>query len=289
MNGKDRPKRRGGTRTPGSGRGRVEEQSPARTMRPLTSTGEPDADVRVMDKLCGLSAVTAVFKRDPARVLRLYYTERMKGAAGGFCALLAAQRRPYRMVSEPELERVAGTVLHGGIVAAASLRTVPPLNPDDLAIWSQAGEPLVILDGIGNPHNLGAIARTLAFFGLPRLILSDHPQQAGLSDAAYRVAEGGLEYLQIYRAERLPDLLRSMRSLFRVVATVAEHGSDLAVLSSPGKPICVVLGNEEHGLPRATLRACEQTITIAGAGQVQSLNVAATAAILVSRLSEARK
>jgi TrmH RNA methyltransferase len=282
MNGRDRPKRRGAPTLPaGSDRARRGERPVPRSPRPDSLTPE----FHDVDKICGLSAVAAVFRRDPARVLRLYYSDRMKGSAGGFCATLAAQRRPYRMVSEPELERVGGTVLHGGIVAAATPRAVPQLTPDDLARWSAAGEALVILDGIGNPHNLGAIARTLAFFGLPRMVLSDHSAQAGLSDAAYRVAEGGLEYLDIYSATRLPELLKAMRPLYRVVATAAEHGADVGMLSSPGKPICLLLGNEEHGLLKATLRACAHTVTIAGAGQVQSLNVSATAAILVAAIA----
>lgn len=283
MKDRDKPQRQGRAR-PVGGRRRRGDAPPGRTGRPATGLDDPGPDVREVDKLCGLSAVAAVFKRDPTRVLRLYYAERMKGAAGGFCAILAAQRRPYRMVPEPELERVAGTVLHGGIVAAARPRALRPLHPDDLERWSAVRDPLVILDGIGNPHNLGAIARTLAFFGLPRLILSDHPDQAGLSDAAYRVAEGGLEYLDLYRATRLPERLQAMKHLYRVVATTAEHGADTDLSCRNGKPICLVFGNEEHGLPRATLRACEQAVTIAGSGQVQSLNVAATAAILVSRM-----
>jgi TrmH RNA methyltransferase len=281
MNGKDRPKRRTGTPAPGADRGRRGERPAPRTSRPETFS----PDFHDVDKICGLPAVAALFRRDPGRVLRLYYSDRMKGSAGGFCATLAAQRRPYRMVSEPELERVGGTVLHGGIVAAATPRTIRPLNPDDLARWSAAAQPLVILDGIGNPHNLGAIARTLAFFGLPRLVLSDHTGQAGLSDAAYRVAEGGLEYLELYTASRLPELLKAMRPLYRVVATVAEHGAGPGLLSTPGKPICLLLGNEEHGLLKATLRACEHTVTIPGTGQVQSLNVSATAAILVASIA----
>lgn len=251
---------------------------------PLADKSGPHTPWQKIDRISGLSAVSALFRCDPERVERLYYSERIKTAAGPFCSTLAAHRRPYRMVAEPELERVAGTVLHGGIVAAARPRPIPVLSAADLSRWASAREPLVVLDGIGNPHNLGAIARTLAFFGLRRLVLSDHPAQAGLSDAAYRVAEGGLEYLAICSTSGLPERLREMRAVYRVVGTAAEQGADVRTLEPAGKPVCLVLGNEESGLSRTTLRACEYVVTIRGAGQVQSLNVSATTAILVSRI-----
>jgi TrmH RNA methyltransferase len=263
------------------------ETSPRPTAEPRPASDDKSdrpTSWQKVDRISGLSAVNALFRCDPERVERLYYSERMKTAAGPYCSTLAAHRRPYRMVAELELERVAGTVLHGGIVAAARPRTIPVLAAADLRRWAAAREPLVILDGIGNPHNLGAIARTLAFFGLRRLVLSDHPAQAGLSDAAYRVAEGGLEYLAIHSTAGLPEWLREMRSTYRVVGTAAEQGADLRMLEPAGKPVCLVLGNEETGLSRTTLRACESVVMIRGVGQVQSLNVSATTAILVSHI-----
>src|SRR5262249_49922314 len=77
-----------------------------------------------------------------------------------------------------------------------------PLGPEPETQRASDRQPLLILDGVSNPHNLGAIARTAAFFGLPRMVLSDHPAQALPSDASYRVSEGGLEHLELHRAAR---------------------------------------------------------------------------------------
>lgn len=141
----------------------------------------------------------------------------------------------------------------------------------------------MILDGVGNPHNLGAIVRTMAFFGLTRLVISDHPGQAGLSESAYRVAEGGLEWVTIYRASDLPTALRGLKPHYHVVGTALSDkpSPSISDLKAGSRPIAVVLGNEEHGLPRETQKACESILTLPGSGRVQSLNVAATAAILV--------
>jgi RNA methyltransferase, TrmH family len=238
---------------------------------------------RELLRICGPAAVRALFERDPSRVERLFFEERMKGAVGPFCQMLARERKPYRQIDKAELARVAGTVLHGGVVAIARPRPVVDFVPDAAREWAKDGKPLVILDGVGNPHNLGAIVRSAAFFGLERMLLADRPDQALPSDASYRVAEGGFEHLNLHRAP-LQAALRELRQVYRVVGTAlgkraapAAWGGDL--------PVALVLGNEETGLDPATLAACDEVATIPGSGRVQSLNVAATAAILIYMLT----
>ena len=236
-------------------------------------------------RVAGLPAVAALFSVAPERVERLFFEESMRLHVSAFCAALARRRRPYRLVGAQEIERLAGSVMHGGIVALAAPRPLPVLEMAQCAHWAAGGRPLLLLDGVGNPHNLGAIARTAAFFGIERMVLSDHPAQAGPSDASYRVAEGGLEYVELHRAPFFARVLMGLRAHFRVVGAAAEGGRPLPALRAADRPIALVLGNEEHGLPAATLKACEELVTIPGAGHVQSLNVAASAAILLQALS----
>ena len=238
-------------------------------------------------RIAGLPAVEALFRRHPERVLRLFYEDRMVPKVGDFCRHLAELRRPYRLLEAEELARVAGTVLHGGIVAVTEAPTIPFLDWTAVRAFAAAGQPLVVLDGVGNPHNLGAIARTLAFLGFRHLLISDHPAQAGLSDAAYRVAEGGLEYLTVHRATQLPEVLRRLSGLYRVVGTALGKGLAPEALGPDARPVALVLGNEEHGLSAETLRACESVVTLRGAGPVQSLNVSASTAILAYLLRPA--
>jgi len=219
-------------------------------------------------------------------VERLFFDQRMRAQVGDFCAELGRAHKPYRMAPPDELERVAGSVMHGGVVALARPRPLPVLDLTEVADWARGSEPLLLLDGIGNPHNLGAIVRTAAFFGLPRIVLSDHPAQAGPSDASYRVAEGGLEYVELFRGVRFAHTLQQLRRSHHVIGTAAEGGRSIEALRQAERPLAVVLGNEEHGLPPATLAACESIVTIPGSGLVQSLNVAASAAILLHALAK---
>ena len=244
----------------------------------------PRQDARTLLRVAGLPAVTALFATAPERVERLFFDERMKSAVTPFCMALAKARKPYRLVGAEELERVAGGVMHGGVVAVAQPRPVLPFDPDEAARWAADGKPLLLLDGVGNPHNLGAIVRSAAFFGLTRLVLSDHPAQALPSDASYRVAEGGLEQLAVYRVTNLAALLPRLKRAYRVLGTALDRGKPLASLAPAARPAALVLGNEETGLARATLAACDEIVTIPGAGHVQSLNVSVSAGILLYAL-----
>ncbi len=227
--------------------------------------------------------MAALFERDPERVERLFFEPRLRGVVGGFCAQLARAHKPYREVEAAELGRVAGTVLHGGVAAIARPRPFAEFDPSLATTWAGDGKPILILDGIGNPHNLGAIARTAAFFGIERMLLADRPEQALPSDASYRVAEGGLEHITLYRGP-LPQSLRDLAAGYCVIGTALGPGIDPARLAND-KPAAIVLGNEEAGLDRASLAACDAIVKIPGSGRVQSLNVAAAGAILIYALT----
>jgi TrmH RNA methyltransferase len=238
---------------------------------------------RQLLRVCGLAAVAALFDRDPRRVERLFFEEGVKGEVGSFCRVLARARKPYRQVDKTELSRVAGTPLHGGVVAVAAPQPLADFDRNAVRVWAKNGKPLLVLDGIGNPHNLGAMARSAAFFGLERIILADRRDQALPSDASYRVAEGGLERLDLHRAP-LPAALFELRPAYRVVGTALGHGPVPDRLESR-PPVALIFGNEETGLDPATIAACDQIWSIPGSGRVQSLNVAAAAAILLFLLT----
>ena len=245
---------------------------------PLPRNRNRPEHARELLRVSGQAAVEALFASAPERVERLFFEARTKPTLGGCCAILARARKPYREVAPAELARIAGTPLHGGVVAVA--RPQPLLQFDPMA--ARDGQPLLILDGIGNPHNLGAIARSAAFFGVEHLLLADRPEQALPSDAAYRVAEGGLDRLMLYRAS-LATALPALRPAYRLVAAVAEHGRPWRPASE--RPTALILGNEEAGVAPAVLALCDEKVTIPGCGRVQSLNVASAAAILLYELT----
>jgi TrmH RNA methyltransferase len=238
-------------------------------------------------RIAGLPSVAALFARSPQAIQRLLVTPGMAQAASDLLREAVARSIAHRIVPDEALAKIAGTPLNGGIVAETAPRPARQFDLGQAQEWAKRWQPLVILDGIGNPHNLGAIARTAAFFGLPHLAISDHPAQAAPSEAAYRVSEGGLVWLDVYRVHRLPDVLRRLSAFYTVVGTALGTGAPMPMqkLATGPKPVCLVLGNEEEGLSAATLAVCAHVATLPPAGPIQSLNVAATAAILIHAIT----
>lgn len=227
--------------------------------------------------ICGLHAVSAVFRRRPQAVARLYYTADAKYQVGLFCAQLAKLRRPYRELPPAEMQRAAGTAHHGGIAIVAEAPPVPFLdgdNPPDVRL-------LLVLDGIGNPHNLGAIIRSAAFFGIRAVLLHETATAAMPSEAAYRTAEGAFEYLELHRTRDLARALRGLAPRYRLAAAMLGEGAVPFATVPRDRPLALVLGNEERGVSPEVAAVCRRRILIQGAGAIQSLNVAQAAAILL--------
>ena len=233
------------------------------------------------DRICGPRAVAAVFDRRPDAVNRLYYTDSAKEQAGPLCALLAQARRPYRLLPDDEMQRAAGTAHHGGICALATQRPVPMLD------WEAPPRHtlMLVLDGIGNPHNLGAIVRSAAFFGAGAVLMHERPDQAMPSDAAYRVAEGAMEHVALYRTRSLRKTIMALDPWYRSVAATLTADAVPPAALPRDRPVLLVLGNEEQGVSREALDTCRRRVRIPGRPAVQSLNVAQAAAVLLYALS----
>jgi RNA methyltransferase, TrmH family len=258
-------------------------------------------------KLCGLAAVRARWQRDPASIKRLYFDYATGRKIGVMCKALSAAHQVYRCVEPVELEKIAGTVHHGGIVAAVEEPLLRTPTPHDVQTWAAQGAPLLLIDRIGNAHNLGALARTAAFFGVPHLVLRSDPAAARPNDAAYRVAEGGFEALTVWTVRDLPAFLSELDEAGYDVIGAATRGAP-ALRRNPkletrnpelgtrnqgrdarnpkletrnSKPVALVLGNEEQGLAPEVAAACSRLVTIPGSGQVESLNVSVAGAVLM--------
>jgi TrmH RNA methyltransferase len=233
-------------------------------------------------RITGPNAVRALFTRRPEQVGRLFYTPEMEQFAIPLARYMARHRLPYRMVPSDELDRIAGTPHHNGIVAIAAPRRALPM-PERLpdVLWSAPVLP--VLDGVGNPHNLGAILRSAVFFGAKAVVISADPRQADLSDAVFRTSEGALEHLDLFRVEDLPAFLRRIAGRMAAVAATAAGGVAPTALPRE-KPFALVLGNEEDGPTPAAIAACPLRVTLPARGPVESLNVSNAAAVLLHAL-----
>jgi TrmH RNA methyltransferase len=238
--------------------------------------------------ICGLKAVRSRFETNSDSVKRLFFNRASAVHIGDLCRWMAQERLVYRCVESAELELISGSVHHGGVVVVIEAPALRSPEPDEFRNWSAHGETLLLLDRISNVHNLGAIIRSAAFFGIKRVILPDHPQAALPSDATYRVAEGGLDHVEVFCVEHLPSFIRALRSSYFVVGAATRGGSP-EVAPVENLPLALVLGNEEQGLSAEVASVCNELVTIPGSGKIESLNVSAVAAVLLWECTRANR
>jgi RNA methyltransferase, TrmH family len=242
-----------------------------------------DAELR----LYGMNAVQAVFVRRPQAIRKLYLAEARIPQLQPLLKWCVANRVGYRVVEQEDLQKLAASAHHEGVVAEVLreeplllspwLRTLPP-GPC-CALW---------LDGVGNPHNLGAILRSAAHFGVSAVLLPKHSTLA-LSGAAARVAEGGAEAVPFVRLGREDNAIAQLHGAgFALAATVVRGAADLFATKLPERLI-YVLGAEGEGMDAELAKVCDLRLSIPGSGAVESLNVAAATAVLLAQHRHGRQ
>ncbi|MBA8882354.1 TrmH RNA methyltransferase [Dokdonella fugitiva] len=232
-------------------------------------------------RLYGLNACLAAFARRPEALRKVYLSEARIGALRTVLAWCVQRRIGYRVVETGDLDRLAASRHHEGVcfdllrpeplALAALLDAQPPAPQASLLLW---------LDGVGNPHNLGALLRSAAHFGAGGVIV---PAQAGLdvSGAAARVAEGAAEVVPLVQADDAQHALRELHARgYVLAATVPRDGSPLYATTLPRR-LVLVLGAEGEGMSEAMIGSADLRLTIPGSGAIESLNVAASVAVLL--------
>jgi len=239
--------------------------------------------------VCGFEAVRALAERHPEKIQRLFFTQDRAHFFGPVCKALAASRKVYRAVESPlELEKLSQSVHHQGVVAMIAEPEVSRLDAETVRSWQASRERILVLDRVGNANNLGAIIRSAAFFGIGKIVIGEDDEQAEITTSAYRVAQGGLEYVEIWRAPSAAWLVElTAGKMTRIGADHRAHSclSDLRTLAAPGEGILVVMGNEELGLSAAVKASCDHLVRIPGTGDVESLNVAQAATLFLYEMS----
>ncbi len=245
---------------------------------------KPTFNAKVKElNVCGWQAVSTLFAQHPGEIKRLFFDPTTGKRTGPMCSYLAQNKKVYRQVPPEELEKVAGTLHHGGIVAVITERPLKKVTREVVEAWAAARMPLLLLDRVGNANNLGAIVRSAAFFGVKAIVLPDHPAQALPGDAAWRVAEGGMEFVDFYRVPALQDFCAELKRHYYLIGT-SLTGNQLSPAEAKARglprPPAIVLGNEEKGIAPGVASACDRLVKIPGAETVESLNVSAAAAVL---------
>jgi len=238
--------------------------------------------------VCGFEAVKALVKMNKNKIRRFYYTRDRMMAFKDLFKFLAENKIPYNNVPEGELEKLCGSVHHQGVVAMINQPVIPALDSDITDSWIENKESALVLDRVGNANNLGAIVRSAAFFGFKNIVIPMDEAQTSITTSSYRVAQGGMEYVNVYTVRSIVRLLSAMEGKmvrFGTDVTAKTSVQDIKKLSG-NKGALIVLGNEEHGISQGVKDNCDELIIIPYGDKksdlrIESLNVAQAAAIVL--------
>ena len=235
----------------------------------------------------GINACLALFAKRPEALRKVWLLESRIPALKAVLAYCVKQRLGYTIVEPDDLERLSGSAHNEGVVFGAM-----PAEEMSLPAWLDSLQPgpqlAVWLDGVGNPHNFGAILRSAAHFGATGVLLSRESTLA-LSGAAARVAEGGAEALPVVRLGRSDNAIAQLHSAgFAVAATTVRGGQSLYATRLPER-LVLLMGAEQSGVDAALAQAATIRLLIPGSGAVESLNVASATSVLLSEWCRQRR
>lgn len=232
------------------------------------------------DLVYGLHAVTSTLERDAAAVEQLWVDRARQDARMRRVLELAhAAGISATGVSRRELDALAPTISHQGVLARCrSSMAKDESFLDGLLIRLDVPAFLLILDGVQDPHNLGACLRTADAAGVHAVIVPRN-RAVSLTPAVRKVASGAAESVPLVRVTNLARTLRRLRERgVWLVGMAGEEGSALFETDLHG-PLALIVGGEGQGLRRLTRQLCDQLARLPMAGCVESLNVSVATGI----------
>lgn len=210
-------------------------------------------------------------------------------AHGSWEAVAAAAHRMRRPVVSFDAEARKGGRDGGGRSGAeARVQERTPVYVEEMFGAPQAGDLWIAFDEVQDPHNVGAIFRTAAFFGVRGIVMTD-VRAAPLTSVVYDVASGGVEAVPFAIEKNLRRALQNAKDSGVWILGSSEHAKRDVSEVPRDRPWLLVLGNEESGLRRLTLETCDEVCQVAPRGAaVTSLNVSVAAGVLIAALAGTR-
>jgi len=202
---------------------------------------------------------------------------------------LARQRNiPVRFEDRGNLDRLANSRDHQGVVAIAAAR--PPARLEDVLERANASKDqrglIVLLDGVEDPHNLGAIIRTALAAGAHGIVIPER-RAAGLTDTVARASAGALAHLAIAKVTNLARTMEELKEAGYWLVGLDENGEKRYTEVDYTSPTGIVMGGEGKGLHELTRKRCDFVVSLPTTGPVKSLNVSvATGVVLFEALRQ---
>ncbi len=230
----------------------------------------------------GKNAVKATLE-NPKRVIELFVEEKEQE----MIQLAIKKKIPYQVVSRKKLDQLV-TGLHQGVVC--EVEGYPLTDLEQLIREARATYPiLIMLDGIEDPHNLGAILRSADATGVDGIILPKN-RSVGLTGAVAKVSTGAIEYVKVSEVTNLVNTLKFLKTkgYWVVGLELAPKAVDFHSMKYD-MPMVLVVGSEGKGISRLVLEHCDFLVKLPMVGHVNSLNASVSCGIMLYEMIKYRK
>jgi TrmH RNA methyltransferase len=245
----------------------------------------PHFDKEPRTKYYGVQCCLAIFEKRRDDIKRIFVTPEREEAFDHVLEWAERRRVPYKLASYEEVARVAATEHHEGVMFEA--RPLKLCTPGELLkrVTDLQRGVILLMEGVENPHNVGAILRTACFFGVNGVLLQSRNVDS-LSGAACRIAEGAAEHLAIAFTKDYGPTFAALKQKGWSFAATTPHEARSIYSVKWGNKVVLMFGAEGTGLSSAALESADVRVVVPRVGPLESLNVSAAVS---SVLTEARR
>lgn len=246
------------------------------------SNGENDLDQYI---LTGRNPIREALKNHHDLEKMLVQKGELSGSAREIVQKAKEQKVQIQIVDKSRLDDI--TPHHQGLIAFASAYQYSTVEEILDTAKSRGEDPFIILlDGVTDPHNLGAIIRTAECAGVHGIIVPQH-HSVGLSPAAVKASAGAVEYVKVARVTNLNRTIEMLQKQNIWVYAVTMNGIDYRKMDFRGG-VALVIGSEEDGISRLIGEKCDHAVSLPMAGKIESLNASVAAGIMIYQVFNCR-
>ncbi len=240
-----------------------------------------------IDRTGGIHSVAAILNQRSNNIEKILVNRERKDNRLQSLVDKAKQLKvPIEFVDKKELDQSAGDLRHQGVLVFFYARK--PMNENDLKAFVEALEQvpfLLVLDGVTDPHNLGACLRSADAAGV-HAVITAKDNSASLTDVARKVASGAAESIPLIQVSNLARALQDLKDLGVWLTGTSDQADQALYAADLTGPLALVMGAEGKGMRRLTSEKCDFLVSIPMAGKVSSLNVSVATGVC---LFEARR
>jgi len=226
----------------------------------------------------GFHAVTSRLRQNPDSIQEIFIdAARADQRARGLMNLVDSQKIRLTSCESSKLTSMVGCDRHQGVIANVDFSR-SHIDIDDVLDTLTEPARLLILDGIQDPHNLGACLRVADAFGV-HAVIAPKDRAVGLTSTVYKVSSGAADTVPYIAVTNLARTLRQLKERGIWIIGTAENADNDLTCCQINTPVAWVFGSEEKGMRRLTREVCDQLVRIPMAGSVESLNISVTVGI----------